>query len=179
VEELALGWLHRDPVGTTHSRVEGYLGAGEPLRPPPLGNLLRIGHRVEYAPRRGLDDAGEFDGQLGGHGCDGSSAPPVRDRAVQIGSKFGWLLTGAGMNLEARVSLWPDFGHLDRLRMAGVCPGQGRLRGPDQLLSTRRRATKVWAKAWAQDDQLAQCLPPDYKVHAGRPYAFADGDYAG
>src|SRR4029450_8998065 len=63
VEELALGWLHRDPVSAAHSRVGGYLGAGGPQpRPPPNPRLPR-----------GLAHAGEFGGQLGGHGRDGSS----------------------------------------------------------------------------------------------------------
>jgi hypothetical protein len=37
--------------------------------------------------------------------------------SVPFRSVASWLLTGAGMNLEALVPLWADFGHLDRLRL--------------------------------------------------------------
>jgi hypothetical protein len=56
VEELALGLLHRDAVRTTHSQIEGYLGAGEPPRPPPLGDLLKIG--LTSCPCRSVDRRG-------------------------------------------------------------------------------------------------------------------------
>jgi hypothetical protein len=68
VEELTLGRLHRDPVTATHSRVEAHLGTREALWSPPLCDLLRIDHRVEHTLPRGLEDGGEIDGQLGGHG---------------------------------------------------------------------------------------------------------------
>jgi hypothetical protein len=47
VEELAIGRLHRDPVSAAHSHVEGHLGTDESLGPPPLGDLIRVGHRLE------------------------------------------------------------------------------------------------------------------------------------
>jgi hypothetical protein len=67
MEELALGRLHRDPISAAHLHVQDHLRTGEPLRPPPLGDLIRVGHRLEDALRSGLDAAGEFDGEFGGH----------------------------------------------------------------------------------------------------------------
>ena len=52
VEELAVGRLHRYPVGAAHSQLKGHFRAGEPVWTPPLSNLLRIGHHAEHLRRR-------------------------------------------------------------------------------------------------------------------------------
>ena len=87
VEQLTHRWAHCDPIHAADSYIEVDLGAGEALRTPPLGDLLRVSHRSEHAATGAVDGHRQPDGQVCAHEtmvggyelghtrCDGRSDP--------------------------------------------------------------------------------------------------------
>lgn len=54
IEQIAVGWLHRDPVAASDTRVELDAGSSKPSGAPPFRKLVRVCMRSENErPRRG------------------------------------------------------------------------------------------------------------------------------